>query len=74
MGRLGNSSPYRGRKGTGDLDSIPSTSELLHSMEKRSKRLIVMNDEDRLMAQQSKDESLLISSFDPSRRADKARK
>jgi hypothetical protein len=74
MGKLGNFPPYSGERGTGDLDAIPSTSELLHGVEKQSKRLLVMNNEDRLMAQQLKNESLLISSFDPSRKADKARK
>jgi hypothetical protein len=72
MGKPGNLPPYRGR-GTGGLHSIRLLQSSFHGVGKRSERVIVMNDEDELMAQQSKNESLLISSFDTSRNADKAR-
>ena len=38
------------------------------------KRLIEMNGEDELMGQQSKNKSLLISSFDTPSKADRAKK
>lgn len=67
MGKLCNFLSYQEGE-TGDLDSMPCASELLHGVETRSKRLIEMNGEDELMIQQSKNKSLLISSFDTSRR------
>jgi hypothetical protein len=53
---------------------MPCTSELLNGVETRSKRLIEMNGEDELMVQQSKNKSLLISSFDTPSKADGAKK
>jgi hypothetical protein len=53
---------------------MPCTSELLNGVETWSKRLIEMNGEDELMVQQSKNKSLLISSFGTPSKADRAKK
>jgi hypothetical protein len=41
-----------GGRGTGGLDSIRLLQSSFHGVERRSERVIVMNDEDELMAQQ----------------------